>query len=402
MALAAWLALHASATADWRADAVPVPGRVVAIEAAGTDVRVAIGRSWYRLAPETMRLEPAPAPEFPAVPAGALPDARVAVGRDTVARAWLAEPTRRYGHGVLGDAIEAASLVIERRDGRRAVLRLAADAVFEDLTPRIAAIGGSERIVVVKSYVERGSAVAVVDPESAQILAETPPIGRPNAWLNPAGIADYDGDGTTEIAFVRQPHVLGRLELWSWRQGRLHKKAAVADVSNHVIGSRVLGMSATADFDRDGRADLAVPSLDRRTIRLIAFAPQPHDIARVSLPAPVATNVGTIMFRDRPALLVGLESGDLVLLHDSTGPLLPGISCDAPHPRTPDPAPSDNTPLKFCGGQGIGRQRAIQSVPQCHGVRSVGAPLGAPLVGAHPAPRMRQARGRPQGSPLHR
>jgi FG-GAP-like repeat len=316
IALASWLALIASAAADWRADVVPAPGRVTAVETVGKHVRVAIGQSWYRLASDPARLESASPPDRPAAPAGALPDARVATGIDTIARAWLAEPTSRYRHGVLGDAIEAGSLIFERRDGRRGDVRLGADAVFEDIEPRIARIGGSERIVVVKSYLDRGSALAIIHPDSATIIAETPPIGHPNAWLNPAGIGDFNGDGASDIALVRQPHVVGRLELWSWLDGKLNKTDELADASNHFIGSRALGMSSTADFNGDGRPDLAVPSLDRRTLRLITFMPQPHDIARVLLPARVATNISAIVFRNRPALVAGLENGQLILVHD--------------------------------------------------------------------------------------
>jgi hypothetical protein len=314
--LGVWLMLGASAGAGWRADVVPAPGPVTAIETTGTEVRVAIGRSWYRVTTEPVRLQSAPAPAHPAAPADALPDARVAIGHGTIARVWLAEPTTRYRHGVLGDAIEAGSLVIERRDGRRETVRLGKDAVFEDLEPRLAKMGGHERIVVVKSYLERGSALAIVDAETAAIIAETPAIGRPNAWLNPAGIADFNGDATTAIALVRQPHVVGRLELWSWRNGGLQKKTEVEDVSNHAIGSRALGLSFTADFDGDGRPDLAVPSLDRRTLRLISFAPRPHDITRVKLPAPVTTDIGGITLGNRLALVVGLENGQLVLVRD--------------------------------------------------------------------------------------
>lgn len=302
--------------AEWRQSIIPAPGPVAVIEVVGSETRVAIGEDWYRVAADAAGLDAVAPRKWPAVPSGALPDSRVAVGTDTVARAWLAEPVARYAHGVLGDAIEAGSLVIERRDDQRLVLRLAGDAVFEDLVPRIVTLDGAEHILVVKSYLNRGSALAVVDARSAAIVAETPPIGRPHAWLNPAGAADFDGDGSLDIALVRQPHVLGRLELWSWRNGSLEKIGEITDVSNHVIGSRALGMSVTADFDGDGRPDIAVPSLDRRSLRLIGFVPQPREIARVPLPARITTNLGLIVAGGRMSVIAGLETGELVAVHD--------------------------------------------------------------------------------------
>lgn len=306
------------AAAEWRLDTVASPGRVTAVTTTDGNVAIAVGASWYRLAPDGAKLEPAATPPRLAVPAGGLADGSVAAGRGIVARAWFAEPTGRYRHGILGDAIEAASLVIERRDGGRAVVASGANAVFEDLVPRLVSIDGAERIVVVRSYLDRGSALTIVDPAAGAIVAETPPVGHANAWLHPVGVADFDGDGATDIAFVRQPHVLGRLELWSFRGGALHKTAEMTDVSTHAIGSRALGMSAVSDFDGDGRPDLAVPSLDRRTLRLIAFAPRPREIARVALPARIVTDIGMVMRRGRLALVAGLENGALVVLQDGS------------------------------------------------------------------------------------
>lgn len=310
------LLLCSPSFADWQASIVKMPGSVTEIDATDDDVRIAVGKTWYRLDPKTASPQKAVPFEHPKPPPGALPDARVAVGRETVARAWLAEPTERYRHGILGDAIEAASLVIARRDGTSSTLRLGADAVFEDLEPRIAAIGGGEKIVVVKSYLTRGSALAVVDPGSASIVAETAPIGHPNAWVSPVGIADFNGDGTVDIALVRQPHVVGMLEMWSWQQGRLAKSADIADVSNHFIGSRSLRMSHIADFDGDGHPDLAVPDRERRRLRLLGFAPAPRDIARIELPARIATNIGGLKDGGRTLLVFGLETGQLVLVRD--------------------------------------------------------------------------------------
>ena len=311
---ASLLATHGAAAADWRATTIPAPAVTEVVQESGGAL-VAAGTTWRRFDPESFRLEPAAPPNRIAAPAGALPDARVTRGREIVREAWLSDPTKRYAHAVLGDAIEAGSLTIVRRDGSRAVLRLPQDAVFEDIEPRIATVGGSERIVLVKAYLARGAAIAIIDPVSASIVAETPAIGRAHAWRNPAGIADYDGDGATDIAAVRQPHVLGRLELWSFIDGKLRMTVDIPDVSNHIIGSRALSLSTTADFDGDGRPDLAVPSFDRRALRLIAFAPSVREIARIALPAAVSTDFALIRIEGRPAVLIGLDDGRLVLVN---------------------------------------------------------------------------------------
>jgi hypothetical protein len=246
----------------------------------------------------------------------ALPDATIAEGSREITRAWLADPTDRYDHGVLGDAIEAESLVIERRDGRRDTVRLSGDAVFEDLRPRIVKLGGSDKVLAVKSYLARGSALAVIGERDGrfEIVAETPPIGAPHRWLNPAGIADFNGDGEANIALVRMPHAVGRLELWSWRDGALHKTLELGDVSNHVSGSRALRMSAVADFDGNGRPDLAISSFDRRRLRLIAFAPSVREIGSVALPSRAVTDFALMTdAAGHPAVLLGLENGALVL-----------------------------------------------------------------------------------------
>ena len=318
-AVAVTIAVQASSAAEWTLQAVPAAGPVKAIETLPDGPAVFIGQGWFRLLTDgnRLRLVATAGPSQLPHPPNALPDGRIAEGSGDIARVWLAEPTGRYDHGVLGDAIEAGSLVVQRRDGRRDLVELPADAVFEDLRPRIADLGdGGSKIVVVKSYLARGSALAVIGERNGkfEVVAETPPIGTPHRWLNPAGIADFNGDGTIDIAVVKMPHALGLLELWSWRDGALHKTLEFDGVANHVIGSRALQMSAVADFDGDGRPDLAIPSFDRRELRLIGFAPEVRDIARISLPSRAATDFALIKDANgHPAVLLGLENGALVL-----------------------------------------------------------------------------------------
>ncbi|MDP2411011.1 MAG: VCBS repeat-containing protein [Pseudolabrys sp.] len=321
VAAAACAFAGASQAAEWRVQRLDTPARVTAIETIGGQTLVMAGGLWYRieLTGPKARLVFVEAPPQPERPEGALPDGRVAYGTRNIVRTWLSEPTRRYGHGVLGDAIEAGALEIETRGGHRQTIRLKDDAVFEDLQPRLADLDGDgiDEIVVVKAYLARGASLAVIADRNGkyEIVAETPPLGQPNRWLDPAGIADFNGDGKLEIALVRQPHVVGALELWGWAGTTMRKIAELPGVSNHAIGSRAIDMSAVADFDGDGIADLAVPSLDRRRLRFISFVSGAREIAVVALPAQAVTNLALVSNIAKPAVIAaGLADGSLVLI----------------------------------------------------------------------------------------
>jgi hypothetical protein len=304
----------------WRVQRIDAPARVTAIETVDGQVRVMAGGLWYALKRDGDKIfldfidTTAPAK----LPPGALPDGQIATGQHDIARAWLAEPTDRYDHGILGDKIEAGALVIETRDGKVQTLRLKPDAVFEDLKPRIADLNGDghDDVIVVKSYLRRGAALAVIGERKGhyEIIAETPPLGAPHRWLDPAGIAEFTGGHQTDIALVRQPHVVGQLEIWSWRNDDLKKVAELPDAANHIAGTRALDMAAVGDFNGDNIADIAVPSLDRTRLRILSFAPNAHEIASVMLPAKAETNLGLLKGVMAPAVALGLADGSLVVV----------------------------------------------------------------------------------------
>jgi hypothetical protein len=156
------------------------------------------------------------------------------------ARACFAEPTGRYPHGVLGDAIEWGALHVTLADGRRAAITLPGNRVFEDVEPRLAELDGAgpPEIVVVESSRDGGARLSIYafDRGALRPYARTAEIGRPNRWLAPVGIADLNGDGRPDVAYVETPHLAGVLRVWNVAAGGLTQIAAARGFSNHRIG----------------------------------------------------------------------------------------------------------------------------------------------------------------------
>lgn len=205
-----------------------------------------------------------------------IPHADVVHGQGSIAAAWLAEATRRYAHGVLGDDVEAAALMVETRDGKRVSLRLEDESVFEDLTPRLADIDddGHDEIWTVRSDAAAGArfeAYGLVDGALTRLYA-TPPIGTGYRWLNPVGIADFDGDGRKEAAYVQTPHIGGILTIVRPQGSRLRVVARGRGYSNHAMGSTRLDLAAIADLDGDGGAEIVLPDQRRRQLIVVSLA----------------------------------------------------------------------------------------------------------------------------------
>ena len=150
-------------------------------------------------------------------------------------------PTTRYPHGVLGDDIEYDTLVVRLSDGREISARWAQDIVFEDLSPRVVDVDGdgAPEVVVVESHETQGARLAIWgirDGALAQIAA-TPHIGTRFRWLAPVAVADLDGDGLVELAYVDRPHLAKVLRVWRYgADGALTQVASVEGMTNHRIG----------------------------------------------------------------------------------------------------------------------------------------------------------------------
>lgn len=214
--------------------------------------------------------------ERPAGEAVPLPDGEITLGPAGQQRAELIGPTSRYRHAILGDAIEASGFSLLYGEGRRASFELDKGSVFEDLRVRLIDLSGDgeAELVAIRSYLDGGAALAVYGLRDGKIvsLGETPAIGLSNRWLNPAGAADFDGDGDLEIAYVETPHIGGTLRFFSLTEQGLVEEQAIHGFSNHAIGSRVLDMAAVLDWNGDGLPDLAIPDASRSRLQIVSLA----------------------------------------------------------------------------------------------------------------------------------
>ncbi len=255
------------------------------------------------------------------VPPDIIPHASVTHGRRDIRAAWLAGPTGRYAHGVLGDSVEASALKVETADGATRRHELADRSVFEDLAPRLADIDGDGRdeAIVVHSYPETGAAVSLFGLRDGRLamLAESAPVGLANRWLNPVGAGDFDGDGETEIAVVRTPHIGGILILYRWRGDRLEEIARLPGYSTHAIGSTVLGMAAVLDLDGDGADDILLPDTRRSALHAVRFAGGAFDsLWTLPLSGRIATSLVAADIDGAGAadIVFGLADGSVMLL----------------------------------------------------------------------------------------
>ena len=149
-------------------------------------------------------------------------------------------PTDRYDHAVLGDAMEWGGLDLTTASGQVLRVTLPESRVFEDVTTRLADLDGDgdREVVVVETDIARGAMLAVYDASGR--VAATAPFGETHRWLAPAGIADLDGDGRIEIAYVDRPHLARELVVVRLKGAELVELARLAGLTNHRIGDRVI------------------------------------------------------------------------------------------------------------------------------------------------------------------
>lgn len=224
----------------------------------------------------------APLQALPEAATRRIPDSQATAGRLDVAWAWLGSPTLRYPHRALGAATHAASvhaLVRDRSGGWQPVAwQLPLHRVFEDRVPRIVDIDqdGSEEIVLVEADLARGAALVVLGVDHAgdgpRLVerARSAFVGSPLRWLNPVGVADFDADGRPDLALVETPHIGGELQLLHYRPPALVPYARAMDVSNHRMGA-VEQSLAVIVLTPGHRPTVLVPDMSLRALHALRW-----------------------------------------------------------------------------------------------------------------------------------
>ena len=195
--------------------------------------------------------------------------------------ASYAEPTDRYDHNIMGRIQGWGRLEVDLAPCstcNSGVVRVSLDQpqsrVFEDFAPRLWDITGDGRpeIVTVESDLSKGARLAVwgvtedAGGASLRRLATTDYLGTKHRWLAPIGAADFDRDGTIEIAYVERPHVDRVLRLVRLEGNQLANVASLAGVTNHAIGQEQVeslvrtcgGVPEIIALSEDGQFVLAV------------------------------------------------------------------------------------------------------------------------------------------------
>lgn len=160
----------------------------------------------------------------------------------------LGGPDRnRYPHAVLGDDIEATRVLwLERHE--LSVLRsieIEAPYVLEDIAPKPWQAGGPRPSLLSMRSGPQGTQLVLIEADASaanalKLAALGPPIGTRMRWLSPI-------TGGARLLAVHTPHIGGVLHRYRREGDRLLDERMLDNVSNHVIGSRELDISAWLD-----------------------------------------------------------------------------------------------------------------------------------------------------------
>ena len=197
------------------------------------------------------------------------PDAH-AVRSSSGQLAILSDPTTRYQHAVLGDAVEADSMTVLRpvgEDGFEAGSRIApaSGGVFELVAPLWFGMQGvdGDLLAVTESTQDLATRVSVYGPDGT-LVAAGPFIGEPMKWRHLMAAGPFGPNGEIELVATLTPHLGGIVEFYGldFEAGTLEITATMPGYASHRIYTRNMDTARAGDLDGDGRWELLIPNQD--------------------------------------------------------------------------------------------------------------------------------------------
>jgi hypothetical protein len=256
----------------------------------------------------------------------ALPDAEPRIldlgGATGPVVAVLADPTQRYRHGVLGDEVEAASVVLLSIPSLREVARWSPPLpqVIEERRTTPWRSGDTAGVHVVVSDDRTGARLVTLEWDGSDLVrvAEGAPMG-PSRWLHVLAAVG------TRVYVQHRPHLRGPIVRYDVgasvggagavgaAPGDPSRIESTLDVSSHVIGERNLDRALWIGSPATGVDLLALPRGDARSVSwLRCDARACRVVHETTLPAPLVTNLAIVGPAGAPeGLLAGGADGSV-------------------------------------------------------------------------------------------
>ncbi len=255
------------------------------------------------------------------LPIDAQPDARPVMNRLGQVALYANASDQRYTHGIMGDALEAATLlVLDVRDSRIRLLArvdLPGEDVYEGIAPFWADIDGDgvEDLVTTVANGALGARLRAYIWDGGAIRQELDgaPIGQGKRWRHQLSAAPFGPAGQIEIAATRTPHIVGALEFYRLGGDALERTATFPGVTTHALGSRNLDQTAAGDFNGDGRPEVLAMDVERRAVVAVQRDESgAREVWRLEAGAEITSNFAPVeLLQDRLALAVGTADGRL-------------------------------------------------------------------------------------------
>ena len=294
-----------------------------------------------------------------------LPDTHWAYSSTSTPPKWAlySDATSRYGHAVIGDALEGNTLtVLEWNDDTEQVEfhsqtelldssnnNSNEDTVFEGLGPMWGDVDGDghDDLITTISNSTVGARLRVyhvidlISTEESssgntvlEMLAQAPAIGLGGRWLHQLAVGPLGPNGEQEIVEIRTPHIGGIVQYYQYKApepesqqpGSLQLVASTTPFTSHDIRSRNLDRTLVGDLNGDGIPELVVQNQKKDTLvglqRTENAVNGVEMVWSVPLPSPLESNIGVscsgsgireLLFGTRARELVRLQFFPVVI-----------------------------------------------------------------------------------------